>query len=79
MTLPGIGDAYAAKIIAARPYKGKDDLTAKNIIPSGTAPFRIVSFRQFHVVSTWKHSHFPPPSKGDPFSKTSSFGFCGTE
>ena len=36
MELKGIGPVYADKIIAGRPYKGKDDLVNKNVIPKTT-------------------------------------------
>ena len=36
MTLPGIGDVLAGKIMSGRPYQRKDQLVSKKVIPSAT-------------------------------------------
>lgn len=35
-TLPGVGDAISKKIVAGRPYKGKDDLLRLKIVNAKT-------------------------------------------
>ena len=35
-TVPGIGDAYAKKVVDGRPYKRKDELKTKKVVPDAT-------------------------------------------
>jgi DNA uptake protein ComE-like DNA-binding protein len=34
--LPGIGDAYSKEIVENRPYKRKDELVQKKVVPKAT-------------------------------------------
>jgi competence protein ComEA len=34
--LPGVGDAYSKKIVDNRPYKRKDELVSRSIVPQAT-------------------------------------------
>jgi competence protein ComEA len=47
--LPGVGDVYAKKIVEGRPYKSRDELVRRKIVPES-------AYKKFHGKVVARHS-----------------------
>ncbi len=66
--LPGVGDAYAAKIVAGRPYKGRNELLDRKIVPADVyAKIRLsVKARQPKAATTATNKPAAPSAAAKP-------------